>query len=266
MNRMPAGSYLPGDSAIHQVNPTIKLLCLLILLAAIVMTNSVLGFCFTAAVTLGTIWQSNIGISVTIRSIARLWLFFLVILGMNAFFFDSEQILWAWWIFHLSIGGIIQGTTVILRVILLMMLCSVFTSTTPPVEITGAIETLILPLKCIRVPTGDVAMILGVSIQFIPTLLEETEMIKKAQIARGAQFESSRLRDRAASLAPLIIPIFLSAFRRADDLAIAMEARGYRRAKGRTKRTNRPFRKRDAAALTVSCLLCVIQIFLNNRP
>lgn len=261
MSPMPAGSYLPGDSAIHQMNSTIKLLCLLILLAAIVMTDSVLGYCLTAAVTLGTVWQSKIGLGSMVRPIARLWLFFLVILGMNAFFFDSEQTLWAWWIFHFSTGGIIQGATVILRVILLMILCSVFTSTTSPIEITGAIEMLILPLKCIRVPTGDVAMILGVAIQFIPTLLEESDMIKKAQIARGAQFESSRLRDRAASLAPLVIPIFLSAFRRADDLAVAMEARGYRRAKGRAKRMGLPFRKRDAAALAVSCVLCAMQVF-----
>ena len=261
MSRMPTGFYFPGNSPVHQRNAAVKLLCLLILLAAVVTAHSLLGYCLIAGFILGTVWLSGVGIQNAVRSIARLWLFFLMIFGMNALFFEGGQVLWSWWIFRLSTGGMIQGANVILRVIFLMALCNVLTSTTSPIEITGAIESLLLPFKWIGLPTGDLAMILGVAIQFIPTFLEETDLIKKAQIARGAQLESRRLRDRAASLMPLVVPIFLSAFRRADELSVAMEARGYRRAKGRTKRLKPPLRWEDAAALAVSFGVCAVQIF-----
>lgn len=262
MSSMPAGVYIQGNSVLHRMNASLKLFCFLTLSAAAVMANSLWGYILMTAVMTGVVQLSGIPCRAVLKPILRLWLFFAVIFVMNTAFFQTEHALWSWWIFHLSWEGMAQGANVILRVILIMALSGVLTAVTTPIELTGAIEAMLLPLKRIRVPVDDAAMILGVAVQFIPTFVEEADIIKKAQTARGAGFESRRLRDRSAAVAPLIIPIFLSAFRRADELAAAMEARGYRRAGGRTKRRQAAFRWRDMAALAVSCIICAVQILL----
>lgn len=189
-----------------------------------------------------------------------MWLFFLVIFLMNALFFDSADRICSWWIFSLSHGGLVQGANVVLRVMLIIIISNIFTCTTDTAEITFALNSLIKPLKFIRVPVEDVAMIISIAIQFIPTLLEETDTIRKAQTARGARFESKRLLEKAASITPLVIPIFISAFRHADELSQAMEARGYRNARNRTRRKREPLHMRDYAALAVCTSVFVIQI------
>jgi len=136
------------------------------------------------------------------------------------------------------------------------------TLTTSPTQVTSALESLIKPLKLIGIPTEDIAMIISVSIQFIPTLMEESETIKMAQITRGARFESKKLSERARSYIPLIIPIFISAFRRADELSLAMEARGYRNAKNRTKKKKKPIEGQDYIALTICASICIVQFIL----
>src|SRR5690606_9712290 len=135
-----------------------------------------------------------------------------------------------WGIVQLSRGGMEQGFRVVGNVVLILVLGNLLTMTTLPTQVTAALASLIKPLKFIGVPTEEVAMILSIAIQFIPTLMEETELIKMAQIARGARFESRKLPERAASFIPLVVPVFISAFRRAEELALAMEARGYRNA------------------------------------
>ena len=139
-----------------------------------------------------------------------------------------------------------------MHVALIMVLCNVFMCTTSPIEITGAIEFLISPLSLVKVPVEDIAMILGVALQFIPTLKREADTIKKAQIARGARFESRKLLERAKSYFPLIIPIFISAFRRAEELSLAMEARGYRKSEAKTKRKCAHMRCKDYGAILAS--------------
>ena len=128
---------------------------------------------------------------------------FLVIFIMNALFYTTENPLWHWWIVSLSKEGAVQGFTVVFRILIIIVLSSILTVTTPPMEITGAIQVMLKPLKLLRIPADDIAMILSVAIQFIPTLLEETDTIKKAQTARGARFESKKLKERAAALLPL---------------------------------------------------------------
>ena len=148
------------------------------------------------------------------------------------------------------------------RLALILVLSNVLTCTTPPLEITGAIQTLLSPLRLVRLPVEDIAMILSVAVQFIPTLLEETDTIRKAQIARGARFESRRLHERAQAMLPLIVPIFLSAFKRADELAMAMEARGYRGARGRTRKKSVPLPLSGWGALALCALVCAAEILL----
>ncbi len=259
MSRLPTGQYIYGESPIHLIDARAKLLSFILLIAAVVLASSFAGyaavFCFTAAL----LWISRLPLGTALGAIRRLWLFFFVIFLMNAFFFEAENPIFSWWIFRLSYGGIAQGANVVLRVALLMALSSVLTCTTTPMDMTSALQSLMKPLKIIRVPVEDVAMIISVAIQFIPTLLEETDMIKKAQTARGARFESRSLRHKAECVIPLVIPIFISAFRRADELSTAMEARGYRGAKNRTKRKKEPLKARDLAALFISAAICAVQ-------
>lgn len=236
----------------------VKLLCIFVLLAAVIACRRASDYVLLLLVTGAAIRLSGIGFSRALGGIRRLWLFFLVIFVMNAFFSESGEVLWSWRVLRLSAAGMRNGFEVIAHVAFAMVLGNLLISTASPLEITGAIETLLCPLQYVGVPIRDVAMILGVAIQFIPLFLEETEMIRKAQTARGAQFESRKLTEKAKSVLPLVIPIFLSAFRRADELSVAMEARGYHRTGKKRNKQKRNIRPGDLAALACCCLLCLV--------
>lgn len=262
MKFMPTGGYLEGDSVLHRLDAFVKLLAAFVLLAAVVLTDSLPGYLLLVVVIAGLIRLSGIGFRHGCSGVIQLWLFFVIIFLMNAFFFTAENSIFDFWIFHLSPAGMIQGMHVVFRVALAMIVSNILVATTSPIEITGALESLLFPLKYIGVPIRDVAMILGVAIQFIPTLIEETDMIRKAQVARGSRFESKNLVERAQSILPLLVPIFLSAFRRADELSVAMEARGYHRTRGARRRRKRTFSHQEGSALLLSCLFCVIEILI----
>lgn len=256
------GMYSPGGSILHRLDARIKLVCLMILLVAIIATSTLWEYLCIAFVMALIIRLSGLSLSMALGSVRRLWLFYIIIFAMNALFFDTTAPLWSWWIFHPSIGGMVQGINVVLHVLLLIVLTNVMTCTTSPMDITGALESLMKPLQLIRIPVDDVAMIINVAIQFIPVFLEETDMIKKAQLARGARFESKRFTEKAAAIVPLIVPVFLSAFRRADELSLAMEARGYRTGKKRTPRKRSPLHASDLTALAVSTAICLFILLL----
>lgn len=261
MSQLPAGQYIHGTTALHKLDAFAKLLCFLLLLAAVILTDSLPGFLLMILFSVGLLRFSRIGFRSGTAAIRRLWLFFVVIFLMNTLFFETEDPLLSAGIFHVSIGGMVQGATVVLRVILVMVCATVLTSVTPPMKLTTAIETLLTPLRWLHIPVGEVAMILGVALQFIPTFIEEADHIKKAQSARGAMFESDRLKDRAHSVVPLVVPVFLAAFRRADELSTAMEARGYRGASHK-KRKKTSLKKQDLLALAFVCGMCIVQIIL----
>ena len=262
MKGMPAGQYIPGNSIIHRLDARMKIVSLILLLAAIVATATLYGYIIVLAVIAVVISLSKLPLMTALSSIRRLWMFFVVIFLMNALFYNTEHPLFSWWVLNLSEEGIRQGIRVVLNVSFIMVLGNVLTSTTAPIDMTNALGSLFKPLKLFRVPVEDVAMIISVAFQFIPTLLEETDTIKKAQTARGARFESKKLIERALCYLPLLIPIFIAAFRRADELSMAMEARGYRNAKSRTKKARTPFRMRDFTALASSSLICFLQLYL----
>ncbi len=262
MRGMPTGQYIPGNSILHQLNAWAKILCLFLLLAAIIATKSLWSYVLIMSATAGIVFASRLPLGLVLGSLRRLWLFFIIIFFMNVLFFDGENTIWSWWIFGLSFAGAKQGANVVLRVALLVVLSNALTCTTAPMDLTNALKSLMKPLKLIRVPVEDVAMIISVAIQFIPTLIEETDMIQKAQTARGARFESKKLTEKAASVLPLLVPMFLSAFRRADELSIAMEARGYRNARNRTIKEKEPLKVADITALTASAVICIIQILI----
>lgn len=262
MKRLPTGMYQQGNSVIHKLNSTVKVLLLIILLAAVVAANTLPGYGVLIVFTAVIVLLSHIGIKSAIGGIVRMIWFFIIIFIMNLCFFQSENAWITFWIFSPSYDGMMQGIKVVVRVAVIMIFCNILNVTTPPVEITRAMENMMSPLRIIRVPTHQLALILSVAIQFIPTLFEETDMIKKAQTARGARFDSRKFRDKAGAVIPMVVPIFISAFRRADELSLAMEARGCRVDVRQTNRGRMHIGLAEIMAILICTALLVLQIIL----
>ena len=217
------GQFTPGTSILHRLDARAKFFGFLILIAATVCTDAWLGYALLLAVTAAVVAVCGLPLRTALASVARMGWFFLLIFVMNALFFATDDAIWHWWILTLSVPGIVQGAQVTVRLALILVMSNVLT---------------------------------------FPTLLEETDTIRKAQIARGARFESRRLHERAQAMLPLIVPIFLSAFKRADELAMAMEARGYRGARGRTRKKSVPLPLSGWGALALCALVCAAEILL----
>lgn len=260
MSRLPTGMFIPGNSLIHRLDARIKLLSLIVLLVAIAKTDSLIGYAIVITLTASVITLSGITVKTAVGSAYRMYLFFIFIFLMNACFFSMENTWFSFWIIHPSPDGAIQGLNVVCRVFLVLVLSNVLTCTTSPMEITNSLESLFSPLRLVKIPTDQIAMIISVAIQFIPVLFEEADMIRKAQTARGATFDSPKLREKAAAVMPLAIPIFIGAFRRADELSQAMEARGYSGERRCMKRKSRRLYFRDYAACSAVFVLCFLQI------
>lgn len=262
MKGVPVGRYFPGNSLLHTLDPRAKLGSFLILLVAIIISNSMWGY---LALTLGVcaiLSLAKLGWKDAARPLLALKWFIVIVFVMNLFFYSPENAWVNWWIFKPSLLGALQGFSIVFRIVLLSVLSAAVMATTSPIQMTSALESFLKPLSIFRIPTQEIAMILSVAIQFILVLQEETETITLAQTARGAKFDSKRLSEKAGSIMPLVIPVFLAAFSRADDLALAMESRGYRGAKYRTRRRSSRFSFRDFSAIIICLLLCALQIFI----
>lgn len=259
MSMLPTGLYQPGETILHKLSPWAKLLGLIFLLAATVSTQSFAGYGLLAVLTGCLIAVSRLRVQDVFSSAWRLRWFFLTIFLMNLCFFSPESPWVKWWILTPSKAGLLQGVHVVIRVLLLLLMSNLLTATTAPLAMTDGFAVLLLPLGLLRIPVGQIAMILSVAMQFIPTLFEEADAIRKAQTARGARFDSRKLRHKAAAVLPLAVPIFLAAFKRADELSLAMEARGYRPGCGMGRKRQR-FTWLDAVALTVCGAICGVYL------
>lgn len=262
MKRLPDGMYHQGTSPIHRLDATIKILLLILLIVAVILTNTWIGYGILVLFTGMTILISKVGIHAAFGSVTRLIWFFAVIFLMNLCFFKSDNAWVKFWIFTPSYEGLMQGVNVVARVVFILIFSNILNVSTPPVEVTNAIENIISPLRFIKVPTRQIALIISVAIQFIPILFEETDMIKKAQTARGAKFYSKNLKDKAGAVIPMVVPIFISAFRRADELSLAMEARGYRVDVKYKKTRTVHIGAAEIISLAICSALCAVQIIL----
>ncbi len=259
-----SGHYLPNDTPIHRLNPRAKIISFFTLLAVVIITRSTVGYTALGLLLLSLAHLSKTGPRIVFSGIRRVGLFLLLIFLMNALFFNGDRPLWEYAFFHISVGGIAQGANVALKVIFLMALSSILMTTTTPMEITDTFAWLLSPLQRLRIPVHDFALMISIAIQFIPVLAEESETIIKAQTARAAKLDSPKLREKANALLPLVLPIFISAFRRADELALAMEARGFRGGKFRTRKSSPGFTRLDFAALTISIAFCAAAVILHR--
>lgn len=263
MNSIPNGIYHPDNSIIHRLDAFTKTVNLLILLAAVILSKTIIEYSILFAFLFFLIFISKQSFRVVLGSVKKVFWFFIIILIMNTCFYNTDNAWFEWWIFTPSLEGLKQGLNVVLRVIFLLILSNIVTMTTSPIDMTKAIEQMIYPLKFIGVPTSQVAMILSVAVQFISTLSEEAQSIKLAQTSRGAKFDSSRLSEKASAVMPLFVPIFIAAFKRADELSLAMEARGYRVNKKRKVKAPK-LKAIDFVAFALCILTFLINLTLFN--
>lgn len=238
------GQYYQTDSVIHRLDPRVKLVATLAFIVSLFIVNSFWGYLIAAAFLVVMIRLSHVPFKFMVRGMKAI-VFLLVVAGVFNLFLTPGEVVVSFWKLKITKEGIKQALLMAARLCFLIIGSSIMTLTTTPNQLTDALEKLLGPLKKIHVPVHEIAMMMSIALRFIPILLEETDKIMKAQIARGADFESGNLITRAKNLVPLLVPLFISAFRRANDLAMAMEARCYRGGEGRTKMKPLQYKKRD---------------------
>ena len=228
------GQFYPGKSIIHRLDPRTKIICTLIFISAVFLAKTYLAYAIIAAFVAFVLAVARLPLKLVYKSIKPLWI--IILLTMLVHFFTGKgEVIWSWWLLSVTQEGLDMGIMMSLRLVFLILFSSMLTFTTSPIVLTDGIENLLRPFKRIGVPAHELAMMMTIALRFIPTLLEETDKIMKAQTSRGADFASGNLVKKAKNLVPLLVPLFISAFRRADDLATAMEARCYRGGEGRTR-------------------------------
>ncbi len=256
------GQYYPGSSCIHRLDPRTKILAVLCYMVMVFLADAPVSYGILIAFLVVGAALAKLPPGLLLRSIKPLWIIIVLTLGIHIFA-DPGEVLWQWKIFSITKEGIIMGVKMSLRLILLLLVSSLMTFTTSPIVLTDGIESLLRPFKIIGVPAHELAMMMTIALRFIPTLLEETDRIMKAQQSRGADFSTGNIVKRAKSMLPILIPLFISSFRRADELALAMEARCYRGGEGRTRMHELLFHKTDAAAAVVMLALFAVLAFLR---
>ncbi len=248
------GQHIPGNSIIHRLDPRIKIICTLIAIISLFLVSSFPGFFIYLAVILTIILFSRISVIRILRGLKPIFFLMFLTLFFHAFFTEGGAVLLEWRFISLHQEGIMRGFFMVTRIILLIMFTSILTLTTSPMDLTDGIEYILKPFRRLGVPAGELAMMMTIALRFIPTLLGEADKIIKAQKSRGADFESGNLIRRAKNLVPLLVPLFISAFRRADELALAMEARCYQGGRGRTRLHELKMERKDFVALIL--VLC----------
>ena len=258
------GQYFPGNSHIHRLDPRTKLIMLVIYIVALFSAASWIsyGVCFVFLAVCIAI--STIPLKSIVRGMKPL-VFILVFTGiLNIFFTTGEQLLVSFWGISIYMEGLVRAFFMMARILMLITGTFLLTYTTSPISLTDGLESLLSPLKAIRLPVHELAMMMCIALRFIPTLIEETDKIMSAQRARGADFESGNLMQRVKALVPILVPLFISAFRRADELATAMECRCYQGGEGRTKMKLLRFKRNDFLTLLLGIVLVTGVIVLGN--
>lgn len=262
LKNITIGQYYPGETVIHKLDPRIKILITFVFIISLFFINSFYPYAFVLAFMALSIKLSKIPIKFILKGLKPIMFIILITFSINLFMTRGE-ILFELGPLDITKEGLYQATFMALRLVFLITGTSLLTLTTSPISLTDGIERLLNPFRKIGVPAHELAMMMTIALRFIPTLLEETDKIMKAQMARGADFESGNIIKRAKSLVPLLVPLFVSAFRRADELAMAMEARCYRGGENRTRMKVLKYERRDFFALGIILLLLIIIIFFR---
>ncbi len=264
LNDVSFGQYYPTKSFVHNMDSRMKIILLIAYIVAIFLAKNFYGLLACAMVVLLAIIMSRVSIIAVLRSLKGIIFLVLLTAVISVFFNTSDShIIWQWWILKVTRQGLISSAYLVSRIILLVMGSSLLTLTTTPVNLTDGIESLLYPLKFIKFPLREFALIMSIALSMIPTLMGETDRIMRAQKARGADFESGGLIKRAKAVIPILIPLLIGAFRRADELGDAMDARCYSESKNRTKYKKLKFTWRDFLGLILYAGLIVGIVYLN---
>lgn len=259
------GQYCEGNSLIHRLDARFKIIIALLFIVVIFMAKSVSAFLLIAAASVGFVLLTGISPKLIIRSMRPLLFIIIFTAVINIFWMTGDTLLVSFGIIKIYLEGIINAVLIVLRILLLITATSVFlTYTTTPLALTDALEQLLAPLKKLKVPVHEFSMMMTIALRFIPTLIDETSKIINAQTARGADFSSGSLISRAKALIPILIPLFISAFRRADELATAMECRCYTGGEGRTRMNTLRSSPKDYVFTFVIVLIGAAAILLNK--
>lgn len=253
------GQYYPGESPVHKLDARIKIIATAAFIAAVFIVDNFYGFAIILAALAAVIGISKVPLRFILRGLKPVFIIILFTFVLNLFMIRGE-VLWSLGFLHITKQGLRTAVFLAIRLIFLIVGSSMLTLTTRPISLTDGIEKLLNPLKRFKVPAHELAMMMTIALRFIPTLMEETDKIMKAQQARGADFESGNLMRRIKALIPILVPLFISAFRIASDLAMAMEARCYRGDHGRTRMNEMKIQKRDIAALMLICIFLAVTI------
>ena len=262
LNNITIGQYFPGNSVLHRLDPRTKIAVLFFLIIAIFVFDQPVAYLVLTLLTFGCMVVSRVPMKTQIGSLKPLWWIILFTFLIHLFSADGRP-LFHLWILTATWEGLVRGFFICLRLALLLLLSSLLTFTTSPLKLTDALEAILSPLKSIGVPAHELAMMMTIALRFVPTLIEETDRIMKAQQARGADFTDGSLTKRPRACVPVLVPLFLSAFRRADDLAMAMEARCYRGGEGRTQMKALKITSIDYVAWGFSILLIAAVLALR---
>jgi len=239
------GQYIPGNSLLHRADPRTKIIWTVLLLIALFTANNIYGFVMMIALVGIILIISEIKVSYTLRGIKPLLIILIITSLINIFTYPGNTVLVSAGSFRITLEGIFQAIIIALRLSLMVIIGSVLTLTTTPIALTDGLEKLMRPLKKLKIPVHEMSMMMSIALRFIPTLLEETDRIIKAQSSRGADFDTGNFIEKAKSFIPVLIPLFVSAFKRAEELATAMESRCYRGDIGRTRMKELAYTKDD---------------------
>lgn len=258
------GQYFPGNSLIHRLDPRTKLICVVLYIVALFMARGIVTYGIVLLLLVVCVKISGVGAKALLRGMKPV-VMILVFTGLlNLFYGGGGEELLSFGVIHITTGGVGRAFSMIARILLLISGTFLLTYTTSPIALTDGLELLLNPLKKLKLPVHDLAMMMSIALRFIPTLIEETDKIMSAQKARGADFESGSVLDKARAMIPLLVPLFVSAFRRADELATAMECRCYHGGEGRTRLHQLRYAGRDYAAFAVLALVTAA-VFLTGR-
>jgi energy-coupling factor transport system permease protein len=261
------GQYVPGESFIHKLDPRVKILLSIVYIIDLFIINNFKGYIFIIAFTLAAILISKVPFKYIYKGLKPIFILLIITALLNIFMTggsSGEAPLWQWGILRVYKAGLVLAGFMIIRLVFLIVGTSLLTLTTSPIELTDGLEKLLNPFRKIGLPAHELAMMMTIALRFIPTLMDETDKIMKAQMARGADFESGNIFSRAKNLIPLLVPLFVSSFRRADELAMAMEARCYRGGEGRTRMKILKMGNRDYIAIAITALLVITSIWSRS--
>ena len=250
------GQYFPGNSPIHRLDPRAKLVALFLYIVALFLCKWFISYALIFAVLVLVVAISTVKPKALLRGMKPILILLIFTAVLNMFYTPGRELV-SFWVFTITYEGILHAFFMVLRIMLLISCTFLLTYTTSPLALTDGLEGLLSPLKKIKIPVHELAMMMSIALRFIPTLIEETDKIMSAQRARGADFDTGNLVQKAKALIPLLVPLFISAFRRADELATAMECRCYHGGVGRTRMNKLHFRPADGLFMAVALVIAV---------